>query len=102
MSRLANVVDLDTVAWDTEADLVAVGSGIGGLAAAITAQRIGSTAVVLEKTDLIGGVTAYSFGELWAAGTDLQGRHGRRDHAGGVLRRAKASTSTSRTPIEDD
>lgn len=79
MSQLANVVDPDAVAWDTEADLVAVGSGIGGLAAAITAQRTGSTAVVLEKTDLIGGVTAYSFGELWAAGTDLQREAGIED-----------------------
>ena len=50
-----------------EAGVVAIGSGIGGLAAAITASDHGSTAIVLERSDQVGGVTALSVGELWVA-----------------------------------
>lgn len=54
--------------WDLEADVVALGSGIGGLAAAITAHEHGASALVLERSDKVGGVTALSLGELWIAG----------------------------------
>src|SRR4051812_10222845 len=54
--------------WDLEADVVAIGSGIGGLAAAITAHEHGASAVVLERADQVGGVTALSMGEVWVAG----------------------------------
>lgn len=54
--------------WDIEADVVAVGSGGGGLGAAITAHDHGASALVLERSDMLGGVTAYSMGEVWIAG----------------------------------
>jgi len=54
--------------WDHEADIVAVGSGIGGLAAAITASDHGASAIVLERAEQLGGVTALSMGEVWIAG----------------------------------
>lgn len=54
--------------WDMETDFVAVGSGIGGLAGAITAHEQGLGAVVLERTDQVGGVTALSLGEVWVPG----------------------------------
>ncbi|MFT4027347.1 MAG: FAD-dependent oxidoreductase [Novosphingobium sp.] len=54
--------------WDLEADVVALGSGIGGLSAAITAQENGASAVVIERSDQVGGVTALSMGEVWVAG----------------------------------
>jgi 3-oxosteroid 1-dehydrogenase len=54
--------------WDLEADLVAIGSGVGGLAAAITAHDQGTSALVLERSDQVGGVTALSMGEVWVAG----------------------------------
>ena len=49
-------------AWDEEADLVAIGSGIGGLSAAITAHDRGGSAMVLEKSGQVGGGTAPSQG----------------------------------------
>ncbi|MDE2404699.1 MAG: FAD-dependent oxidoreductase [Sphingomonadales bacterium] len=55
-------------AWDIETDVVAIGSGIGGLSAAITAHEHGASAVVLERSDQVGGVTALSMGEVWVAG----------------------------------
>lgn len=54
--------------WDIEADFVSIGSGIGGLSAAITAHELGLDAVVLERAEQVGGVTALSMGEVWVAG----------------------------------
>lgn len=54
-----------------EADVVALGSGIGGLSAAITAHDHGAEAVVLERSDEVGGVTAMSAGEVWISGNHL-------------------------------
>ena len=54
--------------WDLEADVVAIGSGIGGLSAAITAHDLGASALVLERSEQVGGVTALSMGEVWVAG----------------------------------
>ncbi len=57
--------------WDMEADVVAIGSGGGGLCAAITAHDFGASALVLERSDQVGGVTAYSMGEVWIPGNHL-------------------------------
>lgn len=67
------------MSWDMEVDFVSVGGGIGGLAGATVAAATGATALVLEKDQLIGGVTAVSIGELWLAGTHLQAVAGIQD-----------------------
>ena len=54
--------------WDLEAEVVAIGSGIGGLSSAITARDHGASALVLERSEQVGGVTALSMGEVWVAG----------------------------------
>jgi 3-oxosteroid 1-dehydrogenase len=54
--------------WDLEADVVSIGSGIGGLSAAITAHEAGRSALVIERSEEVGGVTALSMGEVWVAG----------------------------------
>jgi len=51
--------------WDTTVDLVIVGSGGGGMVAALTAADAGASALVLEKQELVGGSTAMSGGILW-------------------------------------
>lgn len=53
-----------------EYDVVVVGAGTGGLVAAITAAHLGLRALLVEKTPLLGGVTAYSQGQLWLAASD--------------------------------
>ena len=50
---------------DIECDLVVVGSGASGLAAAIVAKKRGLDVVVLEKEPVFGGTTALSGGVLW-------------------------------------
>lgn len=54
--------------WDVEIDLVAIGSGIGGLSAAITAHDLGARTMVLERSGQVGGVTALSQGQVWVPG----------------------------------
>jgi 3-oxosteroid 1-dehydrogenase len=68
-----------TLQWDIEVDFVSIGSGIGGLAGAITAHEHGLSAIVLEKSGLVGGVTAYSYGEVWAPANHLQAERGLED-----------------------
>ncbi len=65
--------------WDFEADLVSLGSGIGGLSAAITARELGGSAVVVERSSMVGGVTALSMGEVWVAANQLASELGMAD-----------------------
>ncbi|MFD8566847.1 FAD-binding protein [Streptomyces sp. NPDC059639] len=52
-------------AWDEEYDFVVVGSGGGGMAAALTAVEAGLSVVVLEKGKKYGGSTGISGGGIW-------------------------------------
>ncbi|MEU3424881.1 FAD-dependent oxidoreductase [Streptomyces gardneri] len=51
--------------WDHTYDVVVVGSGSAGMAAALTARLRGLTVLVVEKTDVYGGSTALSGGAIW-------------------------------------
>ena len=49
----------------THCDLLVVGSGAGGLSAAVTAATLGLWVVVAEKAPVFGGTTAWSGGWMW-------------------------------------
>ena len=52
-------------AHDREWDVVVVGSGAAGLAAALAASAEGATVCVLEKASVLGGTTAMSSAGTW-------------------------------------
>ncbi len=58
--------------WNKEADVVIVGGGGTGVAAALQAVSDGASVLVLEKTGVAGGTTNFSGGVMQAAGTDFQ------------------------------
>ena len=58
--------------WDRDVDLLVVGSGAGGLSAALTAAARGLRALVVEKSQYVGGTTAYSAGTCWAPDNAFQ------------------------------
>lgn len=69
----------DTPLWDQEYDVVIVGSGFAGLAAAIEARLAGARTIVLEKMRIPGGNSAISGGLLAVAGSPLQRKEGIED-----------------------
>lgn len=60
-------------------DVVVVGGGGAGLAAAIEARVAGARVVLLEKNQQLGGTTAWSVGSITASGTPHQQRVGVHD-----------------------
>jgi succinate dehydrogenase/fumarate reductase flavoprotein subunit len=51
--------------WDYEADIVVVGSGVGGCTAALIAHKLGASTIVVEKAPYVGGTSLKSAGVLW-------------------------------------
>jgi succinate dehydrogenase/fumarate reductase flavoprotein subunit len=48
-----------------QVDLLVIGSGAGGLSAAVTAAHLGLKVLVVEKDAQYGGTTAWSGGWMW-------------------------------------
>ena len=65
--------------WDHETDLVVVGSGGGGMTAALTAKLEGLDSLILEKTEYYGGSTAISGGGIWIPNNHLMADAGIKD-----------------------
>ena len=65
--------------WEREVDFVAVGSGLGGLTAALHAHDLGGEVLVLEKAPKLGGVCAYSGGEVFVCNNHLMEAEGKPD-----------------------
>ncbi|WIX92384.1 FAD-dependent oxidoreductase [Amycolatopsis sp. DG1A-15b] len=55
-----------------ETDLLVLGSGAAGLGAAVVAAGEGLSVLVLEKTEWLGGTSAYSAGTAWIPGHRYQ------------------------------
>jgi hypothetical protein len=51
--------------WDREVDVIVLGAGPAGMAAAIVSQNEGLEPLILEKTDQVGGTGAWSVGMMW-------------------------------------
>jgi 3-oxosteroid 1-dehydrogenase len=79
-------------------DLAVVGSGAGGLAAALTAARAGLSVAVLERTQFLGGTSAMSGGLVYAPGSRLARAAGHQPDPHGVRSYLHA---VARKPIDD-
>jgi succinate dehydrogenase/fumarate reductase flavoprotein subunit len=62
-----------------DTDVVVIGGGGSGLAAAIEARTLGRRVVLIERNDRLGGSTAKSIGSITATNTPHQLRKGIRD-----------------------
>ena len=60
-------------------DVLVIGSGAAGFAAAITARKAGLDVVVTEKAPVFGGTTATSGGYIWIPGNHLAKKEGLED-----------------------
>jgi len=56
--------------WDHEFDVVVVGSGAGGMTAALCAQAKGLKTLLIEKDAVYGGTSAVSGGGIWIPNND--------------------------------
>ena len=84
---------------DYSYDIVIVGSGGGGLTAALVAKQAGLDVLVIEKTEFYGGSTALSGGGLWVPNNFLLAKAGIEDS----FEKAKkymASIVGDRVPVE--
>ncbi|MGO9602189.1 MAG: FAD-dependent oxidoreductase [Candidatus Binataceae bacterium] len=78
--------------WDHTFDVVVVGSGAGGMTAAVCAHDLGQSVVLIEKSDQYGGTTAISGGGVWVPCNHLMAAAGGSDSYDDALTYLKAAT----------
>ncbi len=79
-------------------DVLVVGSGAAGLAAACRARELGLDVVLAEASDLLGGTTATSGGVLWVPANHLMAGAGHVDDADRALEHLRAVTRDAEPP----
>jgi len=65
--------------WDDTTDVLIIGSGFAGLAAAIEARNAGAMVTVIDKMPVFGGNSIINGGDFSAAGTKMQREEGIQD-----------------------
>jgi len=70
------VTAADVDGFDHVVDVLIVGSGGGGMTAALTANAAGLSVLIVEKSSYFGGSTALSGGGIWVPGAPAQRRAG--------------------------
>jgi 3-oxosteroid 1-dehydrogenase len=71
-------------AWNHQVDFLVVGSGCGGLTAALTADAHGLDTLIIEKAGVYGGSTALSGGNIWVPNNPTLRRVGLADSRANV------------------
>lgn len=84
---------VDEASSDRTVDLLVVGSGAGGMTAALAAKAAGLDVLLIEKASFVGGTSALSGGGVWAPGAKALIRDGYRGSADEVFGYLKAITA---------
>jgi 3-oxosteroid 1-dehydrogenase len=84
---------MDGDAFDVSVDVLVVGSGGGGMTAAMAAKAAGLDTLLVEKSEHFGGSTALSGGGIWVPGAGAQVRAGYRPDPEEVLGYLKTITA---------
>lgn len=85
----------DVPDWGASADVVVIGLGIAGAAAALEARQAGADVLVLERAGAGGGASAWSQGQFYlGGGTAVQRACGYEDSPEEMYRFLRAVTST--------
>ncbi|MDT0574974.1 FAD-dependent oxidoreductase [Croceicoccus sp. F390] len=79
--------------FDRSVDVLIVGSGAGGLVAALRAAEGGADVLVIEKGSLWGGTSATSGGGIWIPGSSLAAAAGQPDDLDDAFGYIRALTS---------
>jgi 3-oxosteroid 1-dehydrogenase len=87
---------------DLDCDVVVVGSGAAGLAAALAASVDGAKVLVLEKTHVLGGTTAMSSAGTWVPANHHMLAAGIEDSAGETLAYLRATAPPGWAEEEDE
>ena len=88
--------------FDEEFDLVVVGSGGGGMVAALTAADEGLSVLVVEKAKRFGGSTAISGGGIWVPNNPTLKRRGHDDSRESIRQYLDALTEGKIDPARLD
>ena len=78
--------------WDHEVDFLVVGSGGGGMTAALAAHECGLSTLIVEKGKRYGGSTGISGGGIWIPNNPTLRRHGHADSRESIRRYLDALT----------
>src|SRR6266700_7915653 len=84
-----------------EADVIVLGSGAAALASALTIAVAGLRAIILEKTEWIGGTSAMSGGMTWAPANPVAAAAGLKDSPEEALAYMRATAPPGWRETED-
>jgi succinate dehydrogenase/fumarate reductase flavoprotein subunit len=86
------MTDTNGSGFDVTVDVLVVGSGGGGMTAALAAQTAGLDTLLVEKAPRFGGSTALSGGGIWVPGARVQREAGHHADLDAVLEYLKTIT----------
>jgi 3-oxosteroid 1-dehydrogenase len=94
----ATAVPASGRAWDHEVDFLVVGSGGGGMTAALAAHDAGMSTLVVEKAKMYGGSTGISGGGIWIPNNPTLRAAGHDDSRESILRYLELLTEGKVSP----